>query len=130
MPGGESYTAILLRDAGADYVWADDESTGTLYLDFETVFDEAQDAEYWMNIWGHASQEAMLSVDERFGDFRAFEEGRLYAYDARGSDFSTEYWETGVAHPDVILQDLITIFHPDLMPDHDLYYYRQLPETS
>lgn len=35
MPGGESYVGTLLRDAGADYLWADDTTTGSIALSFE-----------------------------------------------------------------------------------------------
>ncbi len=129
VPGGLSITARLLADAGADYLWADDDSTGTLFLDFETVFDQAQDADFWVNVWGPGSKAEMLTIDPRFADFEAFQTGNLYSFDARGTEVSTEIWETGVAHPDVWLLDLIKIFHPELVPDHELYYYRPLPES-
>lgn len=128
VPGGQSYTARLIADAGGDYLWADDESTGTLFLDFETVFDRALDADIWINIWGYTTLADMLAVDERFGDFKAFQEGRVFGNDARGNEFGTEIWETGVVHPHLVLMDLVKIFHPDLLPDHELYYYRQMPE--
>ena len=38
----------------------------------------------------------------------------------------SDYFETGVTNPDLILADLVKIFHPDLLPDHELYFYRQL----
>jgi iron complex transport system substrate-binding protein len=127
VPGGQSYTAHLFADAGADYVWADDESTGTLFLDAESVFDRAQDADIWVNVWGYGSREDMLAVDERFADFKAFQDGAVFGNDARGNEFGTEIWETGVARPHLVLLDLIKIFHPELLPDHELYYYRQMP---
>jgi len=37
-----------------------------------------------------------------------------------------DYYESGVANPDKILADLVAIFHPELMPEHDFYYYTQL----
>ena len=127
VPGGQSFTAHLFADAGADYLWAEDESTGTLFLDFETVFERGRDADYWVNIWGYESLADMLSVDERFADFKAFQEGNVYGNDARRTEAGTEIWETGVAHPDMWLLDLIKIFHPELAPDHELYYYRLMP---
>jgi iron complex transport system substrate-binding protein len=35
-------------------------------------------------------------------------------------------WESGTVRPDLILADLIGVFHPDLLRDHQLVYYRQL----
>lgn len=32
----------------------------------------------------------------------------------------------GDLHPEVVLSDLAKIFHPELVPDHELYYYTQV----
>ena len=69
----------------------------------------------------------MAAVDERFTEFAAWQNGQVYGNDARGTAFGTEIFETGVVHPHVILRDLVAIFHPDLLPDHELYFYRLLP---
>jgi len=37
-----------------------------------------------------------------------------------------DFWESGVVHPDLILKDLIFIFHPELLPEHKFYYYRKI----
>jgi iron complex transport system substrate-binding protein len=128
MPGGRSYLAQLLADAGADYLWADDESTGSLFLDFETVFEQAADADYWVNagfFW--QSLDDALAEDERYAQFGAFQSGLVYSNNARvNANGGSDYFESGVANPDVILADLVTIFHPELRPDHALVYYRQL----
>ncbi len=128
MPGGESYLAQLLEDAGANYLWADDEATGSIFLDFESVLDAAVNADYWVNagfFW--FSKADALAEDERFAGFEAFEAGNVYSNNARvNENGGTDYFESGVANPDVILADLIKIFHPDVLPDYELYYYRQL----
>ena len=130
MPGGKSYVAQLLKDAGADYFWADDESVGSLFLDFETVYDVAADADFWVNVnffWADAA--AALAEDERYGDFASFKNGNVYTYNARmNANGGTDYFEAGYANPDVLLADLIKIFHPDLLSDHELVYYKQLPQ--
>jgi iron complex transport system substrate-binding protein len=125
LPGGENYMAQLLRDAGADYLWSDEGGTGSLFLDFEVVFDRASEADYWLNIGTFATLEDLLAVDERFAEFAAFENGRVYNHDAvvnenGGSDF----FESGAIFPNLVLADLIKIFHPDLLPDHEFVYYR------
>ena len=45
----------------------------------------------------------------------------------QNSNGGSDYYEGGYANPDVILADLVKIFHPDLLPDHDLYFYKQIP---
>ena len=125
MPGGQSYTAQFLNAAGADYLWGEDESTSTLFLDFESVFDEAAEAEYWLNLGFVFSREDLEATDERFADFAAFQNGALYNYDLRTNEFGgNDFFESAAANPQRVLADLIKIFHPDLVPDHAFVYYR------
>jgi iron complex transport system substrate-binding protein len=127
MPGGESYAAILLRDAGADYLWNDLEGTGAMPIDFEVVVERAKDADFWLNV-GFASDLASLAaMDPRYADFKAYQEGKVFNNNARITEMGgTDYFESGIANPDVVLRDLIAIFYPDLAGGHELYYYRQL----
>ena len=37
-----------------------------------------------------------------------------------------DYWETGTSRPDLVLADLLKIFHPELVPEHDLFFHRRL----
>ena len=37
-----------------------------------------------------------------------------------------DYWETGAARPDLILEDLVHIFHPDVNPNHVFNFYQKL----
>lgn len=125
LPGGQNYMAQLLRDAGADYLWSDDEGTGSLFLDFETVFDRAADADYWLNIGFFGTLADLVATDERFMEFAAFQNGHVYNHDAitnvnGGSDF----FESGAVFPNLVLADLMKIFHPELVPDHEFVYYR------
>lgn len=127
MPGSESYAAILLRDAGANYLWNDLEETGATPIDFEVVVERAKDADFWLNV-GFASDLANLAaMDPRYADFKAYQEGKVFNNNARITDMGgTDYYESGIANPDTVLLDLIAIFYPDLAGDHDLFYYRQL----
>ncbi|MCP4418650.1 MAG: ABC transporter substrate-binding protein [Chloroflexi bacterium] len=125
MPGGQSYTAQFLNAAGADYLWGGDESTNTLFLDFESVFDQAVDAEYWLNLGFVFSLADLEASDERYADFAAFQSGAVYNYDLRTNEFGgNDFFESAAANPQLILADLIKIFHPDLVPDHTFVYYR------
>ncbi|HBO33139.1 MAG TPA: ABC transporter substrate-binding protein [Anaerolineaceae bacterium] len=127
MPGGESYAAILLSDAGADYLWNDLEGTGAMPIDFEVVVERAKDADFWLNV-GFASDLASLAaMDPRYVDFKAYQEGKVFNNNARITEMGgTDYFESGTANPDAVLRDLIAIFYPDLAGGHELYYYRQL----
>jgi iron complex transport system substrate-binding protein len=125
MAGGKSYIANLLADAGANYIWGDDPSDTTLFLDFETVYDRAQAADYWINLGFVNSLADLAATDERFADFAAYQSGNVYNNDAQTNEFGgNDYYESGAANPHLVLADLIKIFHPDLLPDHELVYYR------
>jgi len=129
MPGGNSYLSLMVQDAGGDYLWKDDPSTSSLYLSFEEVIEVAgENAEIWLHPGGFSFSIAdVLLSDERYGEFNALQNGMLYNNNAKLSAMGgNDYFESGVAYPDVILADLFSIFHPDLMPDHELQYYMKL----
>jgi iron complex transport system substrate-binding protein len=129
VPGGKSYMANLFEDAGADYLWKEDQSTGSQQLAFESVFFKAENADIWINAgWNWHSLQDALKEDERFSKFHAFETGSVYSREKRISDTGgNDYWESGILNPHVILADMIKILHPDLLPNHELYYYFRIP---
>ncbi|MEM6254226.1 MAG: ABC transporter substrate-binding protein [Cyanobacteria bacterium P01_D01_bin.156] len=128
MSGGKSYAAQLLRDAGGDYLWQNNNSTVTIPLDFESVVDQAADAEIWVNVsqdW--QSYGDAIATDPRYGSFSAFKQDSIYNNHARMNAFGgNDYWESGAMNPHLILADLVKIFHPELLPDHELVYYQKL----
>ena len=127
MPGKESYPAILLQDAGADYLWQDLEGSSALPLSTEVVFERARNADFWLNVGFATDLASLQAMDERYADFKAFQNGQVYNFNARASENGgLDYYESGVARPDVVLADLIEIFYPELQPDYALYYYQQL----
>lgn len=127
MAGGNSYVAKLLNDAGADYLWSDDQTTGSIPLDFEVVYETALDADYWLNPGTAKNLKELLGEDARYSDFAAVKSDTIYNNNARmNNGGGNDYWETGVAHPEIILKDLIKIFHPEIVPDHNLVYYQHL----
>jgi iron complex transport system substrate-binding protein len=125
--GGGSFAARLLKDAGADYPWADDTSTGSLMMSVEAVYEQAHDADFWLNVGYWGSRNAASEADERFEQFAAWKESRMYNNDARmGPGGGNDYYESSAANPHRVLADLIGILHPPLLPNHRLYYYRKL----
>jgi len=127
VPGGASYISTLLADAGADYLWRDDVSLGNVPLAFEAVFDRAAAADVWLAADGYPSMAEMLTADSRLAGFAAVKNDGVWSNDARVNDSGgNDYWEGGLANPDEVLSDLIAIFHPELMPDHQLKYWRKL----
>lgn len=120
--GGKSFLAQLFRDAGADYFLKDDTRSGGVTLDFETVYSQADKADFWriLNSYpGEFSYNALKAEDSRYADFRAFREKGVVYCNLRERAF----YESSPTQPEVVLADLIRAFHPDLLPDHSPVYY-------
>jgi len=127
MPGADSYAAILLKDAGADYLWSDLEGYGAMPLDFEVVVERAKDADYWLNVGFATDLASLAAMDTRYAEFKAFQDGKVFNNNARITAMGgSDYYESGVANPDVVLLDLVSIFYPDLAAGHEFFYYTQL----
>jgi iron complex transport system substrate-binding protein len=127
MAGGGSYVARLLEHAGASYLWKDNKETGAIPLDIESVYVRAADADFWINTGTWSRKDDALKHDTRFTDFKAYQEGNMYNNNRRTNGYGgNDFWESGRANPHLVLADLVTIFHPELLPEHDLVYYRNL----
>lgn len=126
-PGGASYVAELFQDAGAEYVLSGNTDRGDRPFDVEVVYEKAHDADYWINIGFTNDINELLALDSRYANFGAFKSGNIYHYNARVNAFGgNDYWESGILRPDIVLKDLVAILHPELIPDHELYYYRHV----
>jgi iron complex transport system substrate-binding protein len=131
MPGGGSYRAKLFADAGASYLWADDKTQGSMPLTMEAVMLRARQADFWVDVGECGSLQQLAGFDNRYRLVRAFQNHHVYNNDARmGPGGGNDFWETGMANPDRVLADLISIFHPELKPGHKRVWYRQLPEQG
>ena len=125
--GGRSFLAQIFRDAGGAYFLPDDENSGGLNLDFETVYSQTANARYWriVNSYnGTFSYDALKAEDARYTDLNAFREKGVVYCNMREKPF----YENMPVQPDVVLADLIHIFHPELLPaDYQPVFYELLP---
>lgn len=127
VPGGQSYTAQALADAGARYLWADDPSAGGHPRDFEIVLQRGADADFWLHPSHYGSLAELRAADERFHSFAALRNGNVFNNTVRVNDHGgNDIWESGIVRPDAVLADLVKIFHPELLPGHEFVYYKQL----
>ncbi len=123
--GGESYLAQLFRDAGGDYFMKNDKKLGGFYVDYESVYAQGYDSDYWRianSYNGEFTYDTLLSSDSRYGDFKPFRDRGVIYCNLR----STPFYERIPMEPDVVLADLINIFHPSLLHEHQPIYYKQL----
>lgn len=128
VPGGNSFMAHFLKDAGADYIWKNENKFGSIALNFEEVFIKAKDADFWLNFFINVnSKKDLLSFDERYNLFKPYKTGNLYNNTNRvNTKGYSDYYERGLSNPDELLKDFIKIFHPHLLPEHQLKYYKKI----
>ena len=121
--GGRSFLAQIFRDAGGEYFLPDDDNSGGLNLDFETVYSKTANAGYWRIVNSYAgkfSYDALKAEDARYADLFAFQNKGVIYCNMREKPF----YENMPVQPDVVLSDLIHIFHPELLPpDYSPVYY-------
>ncbi|WP_462280312.1 ABC transporter substrate-binding protein [Salinivirga cyanobacteriivorans] len=126
-PGGNTYTAKLIEDAGASYVFKNDTSSVNFQYDTEIVYERAGEADYWINPGAAASLKDIVSQDTRLELFNAYQNGKVFNNNRRAlPSGGSDYMESGVVNPHLILGDLIRIFHPNKVSKKSFHYYQQL----
>ncbi len=127
VPGGKSFNARLIADAGGTTAWAADTTTGSISTDVETVFAKAGKAPAWLASTTWTTEAEALAEEPRFAEFEAFKAGNVWnaAKDVTASG-GNNYYELGVVRPDLILGDLVAILHPDQTPGHEFAFYLKL----
>ena len=127
VPGGRSPMGRLYDDACGRYVFADEPTSGSLPLSFETVLDRAGDADVWLIKYNR--EQDMTYADLRaeyagYAEFKAFKQRNIYGCNTARINF---YEETPF-RPDWLLSDLIQILHPEIQSLGGLRYFCKLKE--
>lgn len=126
--GGASYVAKLIADAGGVYVWSDNSSRGVTTVDLEAQIARASSADFWINGGEWKSLKGMLMEERRYKEFKPVQRGSVWLYNRLvNASGAYDYWSRGVARPELILEDLIKIFHPELASEHEFVWYKQVP---
>jgi iron complex transport system substrate-binding protein len=127
IPEGQSYQAVLFKDAGGNYIWKNRNGRESSVIDIETVVMEGNNADFWINPGQANFISDILSFESRLLNFKSLENRRIFNTTERLSEGGgMDYWESGPVNPQLILSDLIYIFHPELLPNHKLHYYKNL----
>lgn len=123
----DSFVAQFIRDAGGTHLWPDIPGTGSQPMDIEMVYARALDADFWLNPGTWRQIADGLAADPRFADVQALKTGHVFNNDRRLNKWGgNDFWESGMLHPDWVLADVVAILHPEILPDHELVYYRKL----
>jgi len=126
LPGGKSYIAQFIADAGGKYLFADNSETGSKTLEFEAVYEKGIEADFWRFLVYSPDPyniNELVKEDVRYRDFLAVKNKKVFVCNS----LNTPYFQKGLLEPQIILADYIKILHPELLPGHQNIYYHLLP---
>lgn len=123
MPSVKSYAIQLLQDAGADYIYNKNTGNESKVIDTEEAYLLASTADVWIHPGTANSLDELKSMIPKFADTPSVRNGQVYNNNLRSSaGGGNDYFESAVVHPDLVLRDLIKIFHPELVQENFVYY--------
>ena len=126
MPSAGSYAVRLIEDAGGDYIYKKNTGNASTPVDMEEAYLLASAADLWLNVGMASTLGEVKAACPKFADTRCFRNGYVYNNNVRtNAAGGNDYFESGVVHPELVLRDLIKIFHPELV-EEDFVYYKRL----
>lgn len=120
-PSGESFNAVLFKDAHVAYKYANTEGTGSVALTLERVLSDNLDTEFWINP-GMPTKEKLFGFEPRLKFLGPVLKNPIYDYSRSGN----RYWEMSAIEPHKVLSDYLHIFHPTEFTKRNLYFYQQV----
>ena len=129
LPSERQYTTALLRDANVDYLYMNDSRNTTIEKSIEEVVKKFKWARYYIR--ANPFPPAEPTMESYFESFKTPEQkrvlqqiktlasvrcGNVYSDQKRLSadKQANDYFEFGVARPDLMLQDMVLMFHEDV----------------
>ncbi|MFP3591312.1 ABC transporter substrate-binding protein [Chryseobacterium sp. SIMBA_038] len=126
LPGGKTSVANFISDANAEYILKNNTDEKALTMSFEEVFAKSNTVQYWVNAGNHTSKKEMLSLNPFYGKLSVFNKGKIYGIMGKERQKANDFFESGIVRADLVLKDYIKIFHPELLPDYQLTYMKEL----
>ncbi len=124
--GGNTYISRFIADAGGDYIFSY-VNNDVAAMNTEQVFSVAAKTAIWINCGTVNTLKELEMCDKRMKLFSAYKNRQVFNNNKRSNETGgNDYWESGILNPDRILGDLINIFHPGILQDTSLYYYKRI----
>ena len=120
IPGGDNYMTRLIQNAGGTVLGAVPGRFESSVISVEKAFELAQEADCWLNPGWCATKTQLRSVHPLFADFPVLGKSVWNNTKQSTPGGGNAFWETGPAHPDLILEDLRAIFDGTSVPGN--YY--------
>ena len=127
LPKGTSWGCLLLKEAHSNYLWEETKGTGSLSLSFETVFERAKDADFWITSGQFSTLKEMTGSNPHYDQFKAFQNKNVYSFsNKKGKTGGVLYYELAPNRPDIVLKDIVKILHPELLPGYKPFFFEKL----
>ena len=127
MPSSRSFMIRLIEDAGGEYVYTKNDSVTSVAVDLEEAYLLASSADVWLNVGPCNTLAELTTQNPKFAGIPAVRNRMVFNNNRRqtpagGSDF----WESGVIRPDLVLRDLSLILGGKPAEEGELHYYKRL----
>ncbi|MBR7004476.1 MAG: ABC transporter substrate-binding protein [Bacteroidales bacterium] len=139
VPSSQSYLTSLIRDAGGEVLGCEEGRAASSVMPVEKAYSLSKEADCWLNVGWCTTLSQLLSVNPVFEDMvdniqdNALKEGygsfpAIWNDNKRvNSKGGNDIWQSGVARPDLLLKDLVTVLHPDNQREAaSTIYYRPI----
>ena len=119
------FIASYLPGAGAVNVLKDGGPSHTVGINNEYLIDKGKEADVWIvncisdEEWPPAQ---FLTI------FKSYRKGQVYHHQKRTryEHNAYDWYETAEVRPDLVLEDLVSIFYPNLLPNHTLFFFEKV----
>lgn len=125
MPSDDSYMVRLVEDAGGEYIYKGKNPTsGSKGISLEEAIALVSEADVWMNVGQCLSLDEVRAAAPLFAQMDVVLRGEVYNNNRRrGEGGGSDFWESAIVRPDVVLRDLVTILQGG---KEELYYHHKL----
>ena len=125
MPSASSYMVRLVNDAEATYAYNKNTGNTSVPIDMEEAYALTDGADFWINTGTYSTLPALRAAFPKLADTGPFVNRRVFNNNRLSTaNGGNDFYESSVVHPDLVLRDLVKIFHPDLVPEDFVYYQR------
>lgn len=125
MPSDDSYMVRLIEDAGGEYIYkGKNPSAGSKGISLEEAVELVSEADVWLNVGQCLTLDEVRAAAPLFATMSVVERGEVYNNNRRRSEGGgSDFWESAIVQPDVVLRDLVTILQGG---KEELYYHHKL----
>lgn len=126
VPGGDSFNAALFRDAGLKYIYENNNMSGSIGLDIESILTQFGESDIWFGCEADRYSD-LAAKDSKYMLLKPYKEKQIFNNHNRTTKTGgNDYFESSIAHPDLILSDIVKAAYPEKLHNYSFTYIRPL----